>query len=92
MSRGLKPRDFAARAIAGTEVPAYQRRRHPVQTATAGRGNTDEGTMGETEREMLREKEESSFGERKPYDSSRQATYEDTVDPRRREREWDEEE
>ena len=48
--------------------------------------------MGETEREMLREKEESNFGERKPYDSSRQATYEDTFGSRRSEREWEEEE
>lgn len=48
--------------------------------------------MGETEREMLRDKEESNFGERKPYDSSRQATYEDTVTTRReRERDWDDE-
>lgn len=33
----------------------------------------------EKEREMLREKEQSSFGERKAWESSRQATYEDSV-------------
>ena len=48
--------------------------------------------MTDAEREMLREKDESNFGERKPYDSSRQATYEDTVSSPRREREWEEEE
>ena len=35
--------------------------------------------MVETEREMLREKDESGLGERRPFESSRQATYEDTV-------------
>ena len=35
--------------------------------------------MNDTEREMLREREEQGFGERRPWDSSRQATYEDTV-------------
>jgi hypothetical protein len=33
----------------------------------------------EKERELLREKEQSSFGERKPWESNRQATYEDSV-------------
>jgi hypothetical protein len=38
--------------------------------------------MVETEREILREKdEEASLGERKPFESSRQATYEDSVAP-----------
>lgn len=37
--------------------------------------------MVDTEREMLREKDEPGFGERKPFDSSRQATYEDSVPP-----------
>jgi hypothetical protein len=38
--------------------------------------------MVETEREILREKnEETKLGERKPYDSSLQATYEDSVAP-----------
>jgi hypothetical protein len=38
--------------------------------------------MVETEREILREKnEETQLGERKPFDSSLQATYEDTVVP-----------
>ena len=32
---------------------------------------------------MLREKEESDLGERRPFDSSRQATYEDSVKPDR---------
>ena len=36
---------------------------------------------------MLREVEEAKLGERMPFDSSRQATYEDSVAP---EREWDE--
>jgi hypothetical protein len=35
--------------------------------------------MVETEREMLREKDESGLGERRPFESSRQATYEDSV-------------
>ena len=35
-----------------------------------------------TEREILREKEEETkLGERKPFDSARQATYEDSVAP-----------
>jgi hypothetical protein len=38
--------------------------------------------MVETEREILREKnEEAKLGERMPFDSSRQATYEDSVVP-----------
>jgi hypothetical protein len=38
--------------------------------------------MVETEREILREKdEEAKLGERKPFDSSLQATYEDSVAP-----------
>ena len=38
--------------------------------------------MVETEREILREKdEEAKLGERKPFESSRQATYEDSVVP-----------
>ncbi len=39
--------------------------------------------MVENEREMLREKDESGLGERRPFESSRQATYEDTVGPDR---------
>jgi hypothetical protein len=36
--------------------------------------------MVETEREILREKnEEAKLGERTPFESSRQATYEDSV-------------
>jgi hypothetical protein len=36
--------------------------------------------MVETEREILREKDgETTLGERKPFESSRQATYEDSV-------------
>lgn len=38
--------------------------------------------MVDTEREILREKnEEKLLGERKPFDSARQATYEDSVTP-----------
>jgi hypothetical protein len=38
--------------------------------------------MVETEREILREKdEEAKLGERTPFDSSLQATYEDSVAP-----------
>ena len=38
--------------------------------------------MVETEREILREKdEETKLGQRKPFDSSRQAEYEDSVAP-----------
>ena len=48
--------------------------------------------MVDTEREMLREKEESNLGERRPFDSSRQATYEDTIRTRREHgRGWDHE-
>jgi hypothetical protein len=32
-----------------------------------------------SEAEMLREEEEAKLGQRKPFDSSRQATYEDSV-------------
>jgi hypothetical protein len=39
-----------------------------------------------SELEMLREVEEAKLGERTPFDSSRQATYEDSVAP---EREWE---
>jgi hypothetical protein len=42
--------------------------------------------MAGSEREMLREEEEGKLGERTPFDSSRQATYEDSVVP---EREWE---
>jgi len=37
--------------------------------------------MVESEREMLREAEEAKLGERRPFESSRQATYEDTFGP-----------
>jgi hypothetical protein len=38
--------------------------------------------MVDTEREILREKdEETALGERKPFESSRQAEYEDSVLP-----------
>jgi hypothetical protein len=43
--------------------------------------NTDRA-MVETEREILREKdEETKLGERTPFESARQATYEDSVAP-----------
>ena len=46
-------------------------------------------SMVDSEREMLREKQdESKLFERRPFESSRQATYEDTVTTRR-EREWE---
>ena len=48
--------------------------------------------MVDTEREMLREKDgDSKLFERRPFDSSRQATYEDSVGSRR-ERTWEEDE
>ena len=34
-----------------------------------------------SEREMLREEDEAKLGERTPFDSSRQATYEDGMPP-----------
>ena len=37
--------------------------------------------MVSTEREVLHEAEEAKLGERKPFDSSWQATYEDSVVP-----------
>jgi len=37
--------------------------------------------MVNSELEMLREEEEAKLGERKPFESARQATYEDTVAP-----------
>ena len=43
--------------------------------------------MVETEREILREKDdEARLGERKPFESNRQATYEDSVTP---EQDWE---
>jgi hypothetical protein len=42
--------------------------------------------MVSSELEMLREEEEAKLGERMPFDSSRQATYEDSVVP---ETDWD---
>ena len=87
MSRGLKPRGFDRSLISGTEVPAYQKLSGFCAASAA-----EVKSMTDAEREMLREKEESNFGERKPYDSSRQATYEDTFGSRRSEREWEEEE
>ena len=42
--------------------------------------------MVESEREMLREEDEAKLGERKRFESSRQATYEDTAAP---ERDWE---
>ena len=45
-----------------------------------------------TEREMLREDEEAKLGERRPFESSRQATYEDTAGTRDAEREWEQDE
>jgi hypothetical protein len=45
--------------------------------------------MVESEREILRERlEEAKLGERRPFDSSRQAEYEDSVVP---DREWEHE-
>jgi hypothetical protein len=41
-----------------------------------------------SEREMLREEDEAKIGERTPFASSRQATYEDSVPP---EDDWDNE-
>jgi hypothetical protein len=43
--------------------------------------------MVESEREMLQEEEEAKLGERTPFDSARQATYEDSVPP---EPDWNE--
>jgi hypothetical protein len=37
--------------------------------------------MVDSEREMLREEQEAKLGERAPFDSSLQATYEDSVPP-----------
>jgi hypothetical protein len=37
--------------------------------------------MVDSEREMLREVEEAKLGKRTPFDSSLQATYEDSVPP-----------
>ena len=48
--------------------------------------------MVETEREMLREDEETKLGERRPFESSRQATYEDSAGGRDTEREWEQDE
>ena len=41
-----------------------------------------------SEREMVREEDEAKIGERTPFTSSRQATYEDSVPP---EDDWDNE-
>jgi hypothetical protein len=53
------------------------------------RGRNNQGALApevmimvDTEREILREKdEETRLGERKPFESSRQAEYEDSVTP-----------
>lgn len=37
--------------------------------------------MVDSEREMLREEEEAKLGERRPFESARQATYEDSLLP-----------
>jgi hypothetical protein len=43
-------------------------------------GNDNKGAaMVTSEREMVRKDEELALGERKPFDSSRQATYEDSI-------------
>ena len=42
--------------------------------------------MVNSEIEMLREEEEAKLGERRPFESARQATYEDSVGPAS---EWD---
>jgi len=48
--------------------------------------------MVDSEQEMLREKQDgSALFERRPFDSSRQATYEDSLGGRR-DREWQEDE
>ena len=47
--------------------------------------------MVSTEREMLHEDEEAKLGERRPFESSRQATYEDTAG-HDAEREWEQNE
>jgi len=44
--------------------------------------------MVDSESEMLLEEEEAKLGERKPFDSARQATYEDSFAS---EPDWDEE-
>jgi len=44
--------------------------------------------MVSSELEMLREADEAKLGERKPFDSSRQATYEDSIIPEP-ESEWE---
>jgi hypothetical protein len=46
--------------------------------------------MVDSEREMLREEEEAKLYERRPFESSRQATYEDSLGSGRdRERGWE---
>jgi hypothetical protein len=37
--------------------------------------------MADSEREMLREEEEAKLGERTPFESARQAEYEDSAAP-----------
>jgi hypothetical protein len=37
--------------------------------------------MVDSEREMLREDDEAELGERRPFESARQATYEDSAGP-----------
>jgi hypothetical protein len=44
--------------------------------------------MVSSELELLREEDEAKLGERRPFDSARQAGYEDSVAP---EREWEHE-
>ena len=65
----------------------------PISTAKdRPRINTDKKWLIQSEREeMLREDEEAKLGERRPFESSRQATYEDTAG-HNVEREWEQDE
>ena len=47
--------------------------------------------MVDSEREMLRQEDETKLGERRPFESSRQATYEDSVKPDADCDSWDDE-
>jgi hypothetical protein len=57
-----------------------------MECVTAFPDPVEERSGLSSEREMLREEDEAKLGERTPFNSSRQATYEDSVPP---ENEWE---
>jgi hypothetical protein len=59
-----------------------------MECVAAGFLICEEPFVVNSEREMLHEEDEAKLGERTPFNSSRQATYEDSVPP---ENDWEHE-